>query len=277
MEDAFASFGEITDAFIPHRGSRFGFVDFKEPAAATKALKEMHDKHLDDQSKKDAGEVIGVIRAKERPSDKERPVKKEEKPAEKTDKRAPEKKDKAKAPDKKEAKKPSTAPPAKSAGGAGKERPKERSSAAVAKEDARAPRFSKKVLDGVCDKLFGALSNRRWEQAAECFAPAAECFSPQRTGARAQSFDGFKKTMGGMIGLLGAPEYKNTRRLYGSDSVVEQHTTRFAQSPDTTVEAEACVLLRLNQDGLVTRMDEYLDPTAVLKAVQIAANAAKKK
>merc|ERR1711907_84180 len=71
LEDAFASFGEITDAFIPHRGSRFGFVDFKEPAAATKALKEMHDKHLDDQSKKDAGEPIGVIRAKERPSDKE--------------------------------------------------------------------------------------------------------------------------------------------------------------------------------------------------------------
>jgi len=81
--------------------------------------------------------------------------------------------------------------------------------------------------------------------------------------------------MGGMIGLLGTPAYNNVRRLYGSDSVVEQHTTKFSNSPDTTVEAEACVLLRLNQDGLITRMDEYLDPTAVLKAVQIAAKKGK--
>lgn len=126
------------------------------------------------------------------------------------------------------------------------------------------------MLDAVADKFFKALSEQDWESAGACFAPSSQCFSPQRTGAKPQQFTEFRKTMGGMIGLLGKPQYLNVRRLYGADSVTEQHTTRFAEKKEATVEAEACVLLRVNQDGLIVRMDEYLDPTVVLKAVQTA-------
>merc|ERR1712031_150535 len=82
LEDAFASFGEITDAFIPHRGSRFGFVDFKDPDAASRALAGMKDVPLDEiAAKLHPTEFIGVIRAKERPPQKERkpPAEKKEK------------------------------------------------------------------------------------------------------------------------------------------------------------------------------------------------------
>jgi len=53
----------------------------------------------------------------------------------------------------------------------------------------------------------------------------------------------------GMIGLLGKPVYLNKRRTYGIDSVTEQHTTKFNDTPETAVEAEACVILRLNPAG----------------------------
>jgi len=260
LEDAFAPFGEITDAFIPHRGSRFGFVDFKEPDAATKALEEMANKPLDETaSKAHPSDMIGVIRAKERPAQKEKKVveKKDEKKAEKDDKKeAPKggRKGKKEGPGPAEEKAQSRKKPA-----GGEEAPKD-----------RAPRLYKKSIDAVADKLFKALSEADWEAAGSCFAPEAECYSPQRKGARSQKFEEFKKTMGGMIGLLGKPQYLNVRRLYGPDSVTEQHTTKFAEKEATKVEAEACVLLRLNPAGLIVRMDEYLDPTAVLKAVQTA-------
>jgi hypothetical protein len=111
------------------------------------------------------------------------------------------------------------------------------------------PRVNKAMLDGVADKLFKALSDGDWDSAQGCFAPAAQCFSPQRSGARAQQFAEFRKTMGGMIGLLGKPQYLKPQRLYGVDSVTEQHTTRFAEKSDTAVEAEACVILRVNPAG----------------------------
>lgn len=149
-------------------------------------------------------------------------------------------------------------------------KPSAKDQASVRDEAGRAQRITKKMLDTIADKLFKALSDQDWEAAGACFAPSAQCFSPQRTGAKPQHFSEFKKTMGGMIGLLGRPEYLNVRRLYGNDSITEQHTTKFAARKETTVEAEACVLLRINAEGLIVRMDEYLDPTVVLKAVQTA-------
>jgi len=252
LEDAFVQFGEITDAFIPHRGSRFGFVDFKEPASATSALESMAGKPLDDEAATASpDDEIGVIRARERPASKERkPAEEKEKPIEK------------KAAEKKEA-------PAK----ARKTPQNDRVGKAAAQAEAvpsRSRGLSRKAIDAAADKLFKALSEGDWEAAGSCFDPSAECYSPQRKGAKSQRFEEFKKTMSGMIGLLGKPQYLNVQRLYGADSVTEQHTTRFAEKEATKVEAEACVLLRFNAAGLIVRLDEYLDPTAVLKAVQTA-------
>jgi len=260
LQAAFEKFGEISDAFIPHRGSRFGFVDFKEPASATKAMEAMHQKVLDAESKEDTpDETIGVVRATKRPASKER--KEPEAP-----------KGNYAAAAEKGAKGAKGAKGGKGEGRREKERAPARNSTHTNEEprNRKSNGINKRALDAVADKLFKALSEQNWDSAGECFAPGAKCFSPQRSGAKAQDFPGFKKTMGGMIGLLGKPQYLNVQRLYGPDSVTEQHTTRFSENESARVEAEVCVLLRVNEAGLIVRMDEYLDPTVVLKAVKTA-------
>jgi len=139
-------------------------------------------------------------------------------------------------------------------------------------------RQSSPQIGKTTDKLFKALASSDWERAEECFAPKAQLFSPQRVGATAQTFLEFKKTMGGMIGLLGNPKYSNVKRFIAPNAVTAQHTTRFSKGGIATADdtsAEACVIFRFNDAGLITRMDEYLDPTRVLKAAQTAMNVAK--
>lgn len=271
LQAAFASYGEISDAFIPHRGSRFGFVEFKDPAAATKAIEGMHEKLLDSEAKEAApDETIGVVRATIRPASKEW---KNEVPA-KNYAAATEGKGSKGSKGAKEGKGKGEGRQEK--GGERVERAPTRNSSHASHEEPKARRstglnyINKKALDAVADKLFKALSEQNWKNAGECFAPGAKCFSPQRTGAKAQDFPGFKKTMGGLIGLLGKPQYLNVQRLYGPDSITEQHSTRYTENEEAQVEAESCVLMRVNEAGLIVRMDEYLDPTVVLKAVKIA-------
>merc|ERR1712205_260839 len=109
---------------------------------------------------------MGRSAAKEKKDEKEKPAgKAEKKPAaggkEKTPDTGDKKKPKKEA-SPKDAPAKAAKPPAKKEGG-----PKD----AGLKDDGRAPRLSKKILDGVCDKLFGALSRSRWGEAGECFAP----------------------------------------------------------------------------------------------------------
>lgn len=232
-------------------------------------------KALDEEAKQSNPEdTVGVVRATVRPSDKEKkpapPAEKPSAPAGPSEGKGGKggkgqgRREKQEAPQKREKKERSNATTFASAAAAGAEKHTKE------KQPAGPKRLSRAQLDGVADKLFKALSEQDWVRAGECFAPSAQCFSPQRTGAKPQDFPGFKKTMGGMIGLLGKPQYLNVRRLYGQDSITEQHTTKFAQNNAARVEAEACVLLRVNPEGQITRLDEYLDPTVVLKAVQTA-------
>jgi ketosteroid isomerase-like protein len=57
--------------------------------------------------------------------------------------------------------------------------------------------------------------------------------------------------------------YENVRRIVGVDAVVEQHDVRGTRLSDgAQVVTDVCVVVRFDADGLITQLDEYLDPRA---------------
>ena len=56
--------------------------------------------------------------------------------------------------------------------------------------------------------------------------------------------------------------YSDVRRVVADDAVTEQHLVTLTREDGTTASSDVCVILRYDDEGLVVRLDEYLDPTA---------------
>jgi ketosteroid isomerase-like protein len=55
--------------------------------------------------------------------------------------------------------------------------------------------------------------------------------------------------------------YENVRRVVGADAVVEQHDVRLTRRSDgLELVSDVCVVIRFDDAGLITRIDEYADP-----------------
>ena len=64
--------------------------------------------------------------------------------------------------------------------------------------------------------------------------------------------------------LLGRHTYDDVRLVVGDGVVVEQHRIRSTTPGGVLIDTDVCVVLRIDADGRITRLDEYsdLDPTA---------------
>jgi hypothetical protein len=61
--------------------------------------------------------------------------------------------------------------------------------------------------------------------------------------------------------------YENVRRVLGDNAVVEQHNVRLTRASDgLELVSDVCVVIRFDDAGLITRVDEYADP-APLRAL----------
>ncbi|GAY09606.1 nuclear transport factor 2 family protein [Pseudonocardia sp. N23] len=81
-----------------------------------------------------------------------------------------------------------------------------------------------------------------------------------------QNVDGTERTVDqvirytGRLLLTGGFTYRDVRRLVAPDGFCEQHTVRFHDDTGTTTaEYAVCVVARVDEAGLITRLDEYLD------------------
>ncbi|AEA22765.1 nuclear transport factor 2 family protein [Pseudonocardia dioxanivorans] len=64
----------------------------------------------------------------------------------------------------------------------------------------------------------------------------------------------------GKLRRTGGFSYADVRRLVAPDGFCEQHTVRFHDAAGTTTaEYAVCVVGRVDETGLITRLDEYLD------------------
>jgi len=59
---------------------------------------------------------------------------------------------------------------------------------------------------------------------------------------------------------LGPWQYLSPRRVVDENGFCEQHVVRFSRPDGSVRDITACVVAQVGQDGLITRLDEYLDP-----------------
>jgi hypothetical protein len=59
---------------------------------------------------------------------------------------------------------------------------------------------------------------------------------------------------------MGPWQYLHARRLVDECGFCEQHVVRFSRPDGRVREVTACVVAEVGEDGLITRIDEYLDP-----------------
>ena len=60
-----------------------------------------------------------------------------------------------------------------------------------------------------------------------------------------------------------AVKYTDVRRVIGNDAVAEQHVVTLIKPDGTSASSEVCLVARFDADGLVTRLDEYVDTSAM--------------
>jgi ketosteroid isomerase-like protein len=61
-------------------------------------------------------------------------------------------------------------------------------------------------------------------------------------------------------------KYSDVRRSVGDGFVVEQHVVTLTRPDGKSASTDVCVVLRFDDDGMITRLDEYVD-SAVFAAL----------
>ena len=79
-----------------------------------------------------------------------------------------------------------------------------------------------------------------------------------QNGATA-SLDDALVAIAGMRSVVGDHRYEDVRRVIGDKAIVEEHRVVSTTPTGKPVDLAACVVVRVDDDGLITEMDEYVD------------------
>ena len=63
--------------------------------------------------------------------------------------------------------------------------------------------------------------------------------------------------------MLGQFRYEEVRRVTGANAVVEEHLVRSTTPKGVKVEIPACVVIRVDDQGRITSIDEYADVSSL--------------
>ena len=113
------------------------------------------------------------------------------------------------------------------------------------------------ALNDLADRLFDAFVAHDLDTVEEMMAPDAAII---QNGNR-MPFAEARVMIEGLVGVLGDHRYEQVRRVIGADAVVEEHQVRSTTPGGHEIDLAACVVVRVNGDGKITSLDEYVDPT----------------
>jgi len=88
----------------------------------------------------------------------------------------------------------------------------------------------------------------------------------KQNGNPEHDIDGLKAFVQGFKNDGVAVKYSDVRRSVGDGFVVEQHVVTLTRPDGESATTDVCVVLRFDGDGLITRLDEYVD-SAVFAAL----------
>lgn len=115
-------------------------------------------------------------------------------------------------------------------------------------------------LDQLADTLFAAFERNDPEAIQRCCSPDAR-FSQNGSSPTpiSQLLPGFAR----LRERIGQHRYGAVRRGLFADGFVEEHDVTSVLPDGTPISLRACVVARVDASGLITELNEYLDPAAM--------------
>jgi ketosteroid isomerase-like protein len=110
-------------------------------------------------------------------------------------------------------------------------------------------------LDQIVERLFAAFVAHDLDLVESMLTPDAT-MSQNGVGG---SFALARPTLEGTSSVLGDHHYEDVRRVVGDHAVVEEHRVVSTTPTGHAVDLPACVVVRVDDDGLITSIDEYVD------------------
>ena len=110
-------------------------------------------------------------------------------------------------------------------------------------------------LSNIADRLFQAFVDHDADALRDLCAPEARFWSSARGESDLEQLIGGLASMQAMIGNH---RYDEVRRLVAPDGFVEQHRVRSTMPDGSDLDLEACVIVRVDEDDRIVRLDEYI-------------------
>lgn len=109
------------------------------------------------------------------------------------------------------------------------------------------------------DKTFAAAESDDWKTFRSMFAD--EAVLRQNVGTEQKIGDAMK-TLPLFTRDGTTLRYENVRRVIGDQNATEMHDAVFTKPDGRVVRIDICVVVQFNDQGKITRTDEYLDSAA---------------
>ncbi len=116
-------------------------------------------------------------------------------------------------------------------------------------------------LDALCARLFDAFVAHDLDLVESMLAPGAMITQNGNRSTWAEA----RPMLAAITDVVRDHRYEDVRRVVGDHAVVEEHTVVAVSASGNPLRLPACVVVRVDDDGLITEIDEYVD-TAPLAA-----------
>jgi ketosteroid isomerase-like protein len=110
-------------------------------------------------------------------------------------------------------------------------------------------------LDQIVERLFAAFVAHDLDLVESMMTPDATL----RQNGAGGSFALVRPMLEGLSSVFGNHHYEDVRRVIGDHAVVEEHRVVSTTPTGQAVNLAACVVVRVDDAGLITSLDEYVD------------------
>ena len=118
------------------------------------------------------------------------------------------------------------------------------------------------TTDEIASRLFAAIEAGDADTVRSLYSPDVEIW--HNTDELVQGRDDNLSTLGWLAANLPGLEYTDIRRAETADGFVQQHVLRATNRAGEEIGVPACLVVTI-ADGVITRLDEYLDSAAVTR------------
>jgi hypothetical protein len=115
------------------------------------------------------------------------------------------------------------------------------------------------ALDNLAERLFDAFVAHDYDLVESMLAPGASLTQNGVTN----SFEAARPGLEAITAMIGDHRYDDVRRVVGDSAVVEEHRVRSTTPTGQRIDLAACVVIRVDDAGLITSLDEYVDVSSL--------------